>query len=152
VKLTRAQDGRFLFRLSRKEKEVLLPLLRRYPVLPAGYQKLSKAAGVGESSQQLLEEALEEQRQQHRRQLDAMLQDKTRLRRVEQGWALSLSEPELEWLLQVLNDIRVGSWVRLGSPETLFTQLTEENVHDVYAMEVAGAFQASILDALEQGA
>ena len=33
------------------------------------------------------------------------------------GCRLSLSQADLEWLLQILNDIRVGSWVILGSPE-----------------------------------
>ena len=33
------------------------------------------------------------------------------------GLQLTLSGPEIEWLLQVLNDVRVGSWIALGSPD-----------------------------------
>lgn len=152
MKLRRAGEGRYIFTLARREKEVLFGILKLYPRIPAAYQPLSKTTRPDESSQGLLNEALNEQRAENRKQLEAVLGDKRRLARTDKGWSLTLSAAEVDWLLQVLNDIRVGSWVSLGSPEKLPSALTEENAPDVYAMEVAGAFQSFILDALETGA
>jgi hypothetical protein len=53
--------------------------------------------------------------------------------------------------LQVLNDVRVGSWIALGSPDTEQGEkilLTEETAPRVRSMEVAGAFEAVLLEAL----
>ena len=87
--------------------------------MPPAHQLLSKAGRLPdpEANQQLLDEALAEQRAENRRQLQALLADPRRFAHTETGARLSLSPAEVEWLLQVLNDIRVGSWVRLGSPD-----------------------------------
>ena len=64
---------------------------------------------------------------------------------------MTVSGPEIEWLLQVLNDVRVGSWIALGSPDP------EQDKKIVYhkdmlphfqMMELAGAFETVFLDAL----
>ena len=62
---------------------------------------------------------------------------------------LLLKGAELEWLLQVLNDVRVGSWLKLGQPdENQSPDVTPENFQFVLAMEVCGAFQSALLAAL----
>ncbi len=152
MKIRQAGEGRYVFDLARREKEVLFGILKLYPRIPTAYQPLSKTRRPDESSQSLLNEALNEQRAQNRKQLETMLGDRRRLAKTEKGWSLTLSAVEVDWLLQVLNDIRVGSWVSLGSPEKLPSALTDENAPDVYAMEVAGAFQSFILEALENRA
>ena len=141
----RAKDG-LEFQLPSREKELLWQLLRLYPRIPSSYQKLSKGTSLKESGQQLLEEALAETRGQNKRALQALLNDPERLKPHETGWRLKLSPGEVEWLLQVLNDIRVGSWIRLGSPETPFKVLNAETAPDVWAMEMAGSFQMRLLE------
>ena len=62
---------------------------------------------------------------------------------------LLLQPTEVEWLLQVLNDVRVGSWLALGEPdEDKPPDLTPENFRYAVAMEVCGAFQSALLAAL----
>ena len=61
----------------------------------------------------------------------------------------ALSGSELEWLLQVLNDIRVGSWIILGSPEQWFEAATPQTAPHLWAMELAGAFEMAFLPAVE---
>jgi hypothetical protein len=61
----------------------------------------------------LIEEALAEQRSENKRQLQAMLADPSRFTERDGGWQFAMSHSDLEWLLQVLNDIRVGSWIML---------------------------------------
>jgi predicted house-cleaning NTP pyrophosphatase (Maf/HAM1 superfamily) len=60
-----------------------------------------------------------------------------------------LSPAEIEWLLQVLNDVRVGGWLALGEPEELEPpEINETNAPYLLAMEAAGYFQAQLLAAL----
>jgi hypothetical protein len=65
---------------------------------------------------------------------------------------LNLSGEQLEWLLQVLNDIRVGSWVQLGSPDTDTVRrggLTPEEARAVAAMDMSAYFQSGLLEAFK---
>jgi hypothetical protein len=96
-----------------------------------------------------LDEALAEQRAECQRQVAALLADPRRLTHTETGGHLSLSPAEVEWVLQVLNDIRVGSWIILGAPEERLPELKESNLPHVWAMEMAGHFQAQLLEALQ---
>jgi hypothetical protein len=151
VKLIRSAKDSFQFQLGRREKELFLALLKRYPCIPSAYQPLSKARGRQDPNQRLLDEALAEQRAENRKRLQALLTDPARLVEHETGWRLSLSPAELEWLLQILNDIRVGSWVILGSPAERFEVFNEETLPHLWALEMAGSFQSSFLEAMEAG-
>jgi hypothetical protein len=150
VKLIRTTKSRVLFHLGHWEAHLLLEVLNLYPCLPPVHQKLSKAGRLPESdaNQQLLDEALAEHRTENRKQLQALLADRRRFAPTETGGRLSLPPAEVEWLLQVLNDIRVGSWVRLGSPDAKPVRLNEKTVPHYRAMEMAGYFEAQLLEAL----
>lgn len=152
MNLIRSTEQGFQFRLGAREKQVLLGLLNLYPCLPAAHQPLSKAAGLPgqEANQALLDEALAEQRLENRRQLQALLADPQRLRQEEAGWRLSLSLPDLEWLLQVLNDIRLGSWVLLGCPEKALATVDEATARHYWAMEMSGLVQMQFLRAIRR--
>jgi hypothetical protein len=151
VKVIRSTKDRLVFHLGRREQQLLLAVLKLYPCIPPAHQPLSKSAGLPdpEASQQLLDEALAEQRTESKRQLQALLSDTQRLQEHPDGWRLSLSASEVEWLLQVLNDIRVGSWVSLGSPEKKLGKLTKTTAPRLWAMEMAGFFQMDLLHAIE---
>jgi hypothetical protein len=129
---------------------MLLSVLRLYPCLRPAHQPLSKSGGIAapEGDQALLNEALAEHRQGNRRRLQALLADPHHLQEQESGWRLSLLPADLEWLLQVLNDIRVGSWVLLGSPETAPLSVDEKNALHFWAMEISGSFQMDFLEAM----
>jgi hypothetical protein len=152
MKLVKTGNDNFVLALGKREKQLLLAVLNRYPLIPAGHQPLSKtpAAGQMEADQRLLEEALAEQRRENKRQLDRLLGDPQRLRDTETGSRLTLTSSEIEWLLQILNDVRVGSWLRLGSPEKPAWNLglSETTAPHVWAMEMAGEFQMGLLKAL----
>ena len=143
MKLIRTSKDRLLFHLAKREKALLFQLLKLYPRIPAAHQPLSKSGGLPDqaASQRLLEDSLAEQRAENKKQLQALLADPLRLAEDETGWRLSLGSAELEWLLQVLNDIRVGSWVILGSPEEWLSAVNTKTVPHLWAMEMAGAFQ-----------
>ncbi len=154
MKLLRQSKGRFVFQLSRRESRALRDLLELYPLVPPAHHVLSRSGPVPnqEASQALLDEALAEQRAESRKQLRALLADDRRFTRTESGATLSLAAAEAEWLLQVLNDIRVGSWLMLGAPEEKVRELDETTAPRFAAMEMAGYFEAQLLQALDGGA
>ena len=151
MKLLRRVKGKCFFQLGRREKDLLLSVLSLYPRIPSEYQRLSKVTSVDEASQKLLEDALADQRAENKRRLQALLTESGRFVKHENGWRLALSLAELEWLLQILNDVRVGSWLVLGSPETRFEAVTEKTAPHIWAMEMAGGFQMEFLAAIGDG-
>jgi len=153
VRLLRAAKNQFVFQLASREKELFLRLLALYPCLPPQHQPLTKGGRLPdqEASENLLQEALAEQRAEYKQQLTALLAAPRRFQDTPKGCHLSLTAAEIEYLLQILNDIRVGSWVRLGSPEARLEKLDAETAPHLWAMEMAGAFQMHLLGALEGG-
>ena len=151
MKLVRSTKAGMVFALGRREEQLLLRVLKRYPCVPPAHHRLSRYSRLpdAQANQQLLDEALAEQRAENREQLQALLNDPRRLTHTDAGARLSLSTPALEWLLQVLNDIRVGSWLRLGSPDKKPVELSAANAPHYLAMETAGYFQMQLLQALE---
>jgi hypothetical protein len=151
VILIRQDKDAFVFQLTAREKLLLLELLKAYPQVPPAKMVISKSAALPDqaNSQRLLEEALAEQRAQNKRQLHALIHDTRHWKQEKKHWLLQLSPPDVEWLLQVLNDIRVGSWIELGSPEQWSEMITPDKARRVWTMELAGAFQMAFLHALE---
>ena len=99
----------------------------------------------------LLEEALIAQRVENRKNVQALLTKPGRFQTAPNGFLLKITRSETEWLLQVLNDVRVGSWVALGSPDTEageHIELNKETAPHIRSMEIAGAFETFFLDAL----
>ena len=138
--------------LSPREKRLLSEVLELYPQIPPGHLHLSKSAKgkEAEANQRLLDEALAEQRQENKRLLQAFLVDPQRWKEDKSGSRLTLSHTEADWLLQVLNDVRVGSWVILGSPEQIheLALLNEKTAPYFWAMEISGLFQQQLIEAL----
>ena len=88
--------------------------------------------------------------------LSGWLATKARFRAVQSGFNFTLLRTDAEWLLQVLNDIRVGHWLLLGAPEELLemddVNQLEPALHRAWlAMELSGMFQMEILHALQPG-
>jgi hypothetical protein len=150
VKLIRGSKTKLLFQLGRREMSLLLQVLKLYPRVPSAHQLLSKSGRLPnrEDTQRLLDEALAEHRAANKKQLQTLLADPQRFRQMDDGFRLSLSRAEAEWVLQVLNDIRVGSWIILGSPEGKLDGLSAKTAPDFWAMEMAGYFEAELLEAL----
>lgn len=150
MKVIRSKD-KLVFELGAREKHLLQQVLNLYPCIPPAHQAISKTARLPEqeASQRLLDDALAEQRAENKAKVQKLLTDPSRLAAHEREWRLSLNALEVEWLLQVLNDIRVGSWIMLGSPEERIEVLNEQTAPHVWAMEMAGQFEMVMLQALE---
>jgi len=100
-------------------------------------------------------EAMSEHQRANRALIETMIRDALGGAvegKVSRGQApFTLSRTQAEWLLEVLNDVRVGCWVRLGRPDqesVRALKLSAANVADFGAMELAGYWQSLLLEAL----
>jgi hypothetical protein len=156
VKLLRVENDRHVFELGRQEMYLFVVVLRLYPVIPPAHQLLTKSSGTPDHSQQLLDEALAEQRKENKKLVENLLSDGKRFQQTAEGAEVHLTAGEIEWLLQVFNDVRVGHWILLGSPEkdprwakTADPANAEIAAH-ISAMELAGMFQMELLVGLRR--
>jgi hypothetical protein len=149
VKLHHTTPAGFVFQLAAREKDLLFEMLQLYPLVPVGHQRLTQAAAAqSDENQRLLEESLAEHRAANRRQVEVLLKAPERFAKRSRGLWLTLTTAEVECLLQVLNDVRVGSWLALGEPdESRPPEITPENFRFAVAMEVSGAFESVLLAA-----
>lgn len=156
MKFLKTDKDRFVFQVSATEKELLFGLLMHYPLVSPGHQRLSQTMDLEKlkDDQALLEESLAEAKRENRTQVAAMLAEEGRFQAQKEGYRFTLAASEIDWLLQVLNDIRVGSWIKLGSPDqnaSRRAEWTEETAPYWWAMELSGLFQMVLLGALDQG-
>ena len=154
MKRVSADNQAVIFQLRVREHDALLDILQTYPVVPPAHQSVSKNLKDTHTTdyQHLLDEALAEQRTANKKHLHAWLTTPERFKKNKGGRRFALERTDSEWLLQVLNDIRVGHWLRLGSPEpgALKPQnLDREKLPAWLMMEMSGYFQMSFLEALE---
>jgi len=151
VKLIRANGRGYTFHLLQRERLALFKVISLYPLVPKAYQPLSRTnhAEDAEENQALLETALAEQRTENRRHVLALVNKPRRFRKRKPGYEVTFKRLEIEWLLQVLNDVRIGSWLALGGPEQgKPPRLSQENLGYFVALEVCGAFESLLLSAL----
>lgn len=156
MKLLRVTQKKFQFEIDRTEKFLLFHVLKLYPAVPASHHRLSKDRHIPnrEENQHLLDEALKAQRSERRKQVESLLKDPHRFVEFEDGYRVSFTREEVEWLLQVLNDVRVGSWIAMGSPDQQTEnkrRLTKQAMPHVMAMDAAGFFETSFLHAITGG-
>jgi hypothetical protein len=155
VKFVRRNSQHLIFHLGRREHELLVDLLEMYPLLPTRYHRLSRTADAAatQADQRLLEEAMASRKAAGRERLRTLLGSGNLLRRHNSGYHLTLPLDQSEWFLQVLNDVRVGSWVQLGCPDEQAqrpVELTVANARLYLTMELCGAFQSLMLQALDR--
>lgn len=155
MKVLRRTPGAIVFLLHPGEQAVLEDILGLYPAIPPAHARRQLQGGDEKAqadAQRLLDEALAEQRASHRRRLRTWLKFAQTFRTTPGGVELLVPHSDAEWLLQVLNDVRVGNWIALGEPEELPRALPEDKTQAVHAcaMELAGWFQMALLGAVRE--
>ena len=142
----------FVFLITKRERAVLLATLKMFPLLDAGYHKLSRdPKATSKAEQQWLEEAMQQQQEDHKKRLGQLFSGERRFFKEEKGDSrLTLNGEQIEWMQRVLNEVRVGSWVRLGCPEmeeAARLSLSSEKARFVASMELSGYFESVLLEA-----
>lgn len=150
-------DDRIVFEVSKREYHLLRQVLSRYPLVPQDYHrersKLENGANPERDNQAVLDEALADRRAENQRRLLAWFDDPGRFSPGAGALRLTLDAGEIQWLLEVLNEVRVGSWLRLGSPDQdslANLPITNETAPFFWGMELCGYFQMILLEALDQ--
>lgn len=150
MRLVEAKDGQFVFHLTKRERTLLTHVLKMFPVVGGPVAPLSKSGDDEKlvEHEQLLTEALAEQRAEHKRLVDAFLGEEGRFAEDKAGFRLRLGTGQVDWLLRVLNEVRVGLWLKLGKPEQLAPLAISGQLDYVVAMEICAFFQSRLLAAL----
>jgi hypothetical protein len=153
MKVVRRQKEKIFFEFSHKEKILWLAILKLFPLVPKSHHRLSKNREIPdhEENQRLLEESLQQQQHENRQLLTTLLGDPGRFKPCEAGFKFSLARSEIEGLLQVLNDVRIGSWIALGSPDLEREKqlaINAQSLMHLQRMELAGMFETFFLNAV----
>ncbi len=151
MRLVEAKDGLFVFHLAKRERALLTHALKMFPGGSGPVAPLSKSGDEQKLAEheRSLEEALAEQRTEHKRLLDAFLGEQGRFAEDKSGFRLRLTTAQMDWLLRVLNEVRVGLWMKLGRPEELAPLVLAGQLDSVVAMEICALFQSRLLAALD---
>jgi hypothetical protein len=152
VKLIKVTRKEFTFQMEREEKLFLIKLLELYPLIPSSYQQLSRSENRPEN-QQLLDDALAVHRRENKKKIATMFTSGRAFQENEEGSLFTIRASRVDWLLQVLNDINVGSWLILGSPDysrKMPIALTAKTVPFFEAHYVSGQFQLALINAVSE--
>jgi hypothetical protein len=149
MKLVNESKGVWRYQLKEKEAAVLVELIKKFPFAEIDHVKISNTEKDPDTIER--EKLLNESLSDHRRELKSLAQnllDQDKFKKIKSGQLLTLDSEEREILLQVLNDIRIGSWHVLGDPESLeSTPANPSNQYLAYRglMDVAGYFEIGLI-------
>lgn len=119
MKFLRRVKDRYLIELDAEDAILWSAVLTRFPMVPAAHHQISKEPEAAPAeAQKLLHEAMEAEKAGLRQRIEPFV------RQMAKGVAddavrLHLTAEEIDWLLRVANDVRVGTWLKLGAPEVI---------------------------------
>ena len=153
MKLLRVEGDVFEFEFEPVEKGLFFHLLGLYPAVPVSYHKLTKGRQIPHEAenQELLNDAMRSLREENQKEIIALVKDAERFVEGEGFTRATFKRGELEWLLQVLNDVRIGNWIAAGSPDPdqkRKLRRDEKSLQHVMLMELTGGFEMMFLGAL----
>ncbi|HEV2691884.1 MAG TPA: hypothetical protein VG347_03235 [Verrucomicrobiae bacterium] len=153
MKLLRVEGDEFEFEFFPVEKGLLFHLLGLYPAVPVSYHKLTKGSHIPHEAenQELLNDAIKAQREANQQEIIALVKDAGRFTDGKDFTRAVFQRGELEWLLQVLNDVRVGNWLAAGSPDPQQKRKMRrdaKSAQHVMLMELTGGFEMLFLGSL----
>lgn len=155
MKLLKKIGEKFVFELLLEEKELLVKIIELYPLLDHEKLEFSKTIKDDQISQskKILTDALKEFQETNKRLIRELFENSDVLKPKQNSdyYILELNGDQIERLLQVINDIRVGTWQKLGCPDL---ENREEFVHSaddvfaIYVMDICEYFEYYLLKAL----
>ncbi len=149
--------GGSLFELHLDETEWLafLKLLSQYPCRSAENHSLTRRDTPDpdlEESNQLLRDSVVAHQGERAGQLNHWLASlKQRFSGTCNEFRLEFDPERADWLVEILNDIRIGNWLDLGYPtpdEVASKDWKPEDWVKLSSMEISGMFQAILLKGL----
>jgi len=155
VKLLNKTSEKFVFELMSEEKELLSKIFGLYPMLDRDKIELSKTIKDEQicQSKKILSDAFKEFQDSNKRFISELFEKSDNFKPSEdyEYYTLELDGEQIERLLQILNDIRVGMWQKLGCPDLENRKdfiRSAEDVFAVYIMDICEYFEYYLLKAL----
>jgi hypothetical protein len=155
MKLLSRDSERLVFLVTRREHALLLSTLglRHATLSRRAPSRLSRTddARFAEAGDQL-NETLRRHRRAGFAQMDELLRDPARCVPSKSGFGLTLRQAEFELLLQMLNEIRIRAWQRMGSPDFEAGDLpkpTPDNLESYVTGEAVAGLQSKFLSAVD---
>jgi hypothetical protein len=150
MKLVNESKGVWQYLLNQNEADVLRGLAKKFPFTEDVHIHISKTDRdpKADEREKLLNESLAE----HRKELKKLAVDilaGEKWKQSEKGCILTLKSESREILLQILNDIRIGCWRKLGEPEAVELRTRpQSNQAQAYRnlMGLAGYFEQKLLE------
>ena len=149
MKLLKQTRNGWQYLLDENEANCLEGLLKQFPLTRNFPVKITKSPADPKAieREKLLNESLAEHREELKQKARHLING-GKLKVYRNGWRLSLNLEERESLLQILNDIRVGSWRALGEPESLDPRPDASDAEFFYTnlLNLAGYFEFKLLN------
>lgn len=150
MQFSHKNDGVLEFKIEEWMRVGLERALQCFPIQEVPESFLSKTMSREEilEDETILKESLKEMRDQNKEFAEVFLQRKP-FRQIEGRWSLTIKEKDVEPLLKITNNVRIGCWVRLGFPEETALPPKEQHFReDFYLMHICGIFQSALIEAL----
>lgn len=108
-------DREMVLSLAEGERELVMDTLLAYPVNGGVLEMREGAVGLEGESREMLEAALTEAQEENRARLRRLVEQSF----VRDGneWRWRVRREDRDWLLEVVNDVNVGSWIAAGRPD-----------------------------------
>ena len=152
MKLFQVNEKGYGFEFNLREKQLLFKVLSLYPLVPPAHHRLTlNPAADADENQEMLDESMASHREEARKIVKTLISNPLNFPAWGSGFRWKASRGELEWILQILNEVRVGSWLAVGSPnmqQPKHALPTQENQAHYWAMDIAGGFEMIFISAL----
>ncbi|HKI70235.1 MAG TPA: hypothetical protein VKA67_11640 [Verrucomicrobiae bacterium] len=149
MKLLKQTRNGWQYFLEPNEANCLEGLLKQFPITKSVPAKITKSTADPKAAER--EKLLNESLAEHRTELNQKawrLIGNGKLKVCGDQWRLNINVEEREILLQILNDIRVGSWRALGEPESFEPgpEASDSELFYLNLLNLAGYFEFKLLN------
>ncbi len=155
MKLIRQGNGSFELRMEEGEWTALSDLLGQYPLTPANHHSLNSKDRPDpdlKESDQWLRDSVSNHQTEREVQLKKWLSNvQADHSGADVEYPVKFDADRADWLIEILNDLRVGSWLSLGcpSPEEISGKTWKSSDWPtLWTMEASGMYQSILLKAL----
>ena len=153
MRLHKRSEKATIIALSETETTFLKKTLVNYPLVSNESRELTRSEDHEdlEEDTELLRSSLQELTDHSQKKLTEWIASDEILALVDDEWRLSVPNEDMDWFLQILNDLRVGSWQQLDCPspdEIKALPLSPDIIEPLWTMELTGLLQSFLLRSL----
>ena len=136
--------------LSESEAIFIREILSAYPLVPNESRELTRFADTSELDEdtELLRTSLADLTLEHEKKLRVWVNSPDTFTEVDNRYQFKITNENRDWFLQILNDLRIGSWQQLDCPsqeELQELSVNPEIIRPLWTMELAGLLQSFLL-------